>query len=290
MTEPRELVSGRGLVESPRWREGKLWFSDWTSGEILAVQPSGAHEVVVRHTSLPLCFDQLPDGRVVLVSNQEHGLLTVEDDGSLASYADLAPLSRFGCNDIVVDGRGNAYVNSANFEFQAGPPDTAVAPGFVALVRPDASTRIVARDIAFPNGMAVTADNSTLVVADSYRHCLLGFDIGADGTLSNRRIWADLGEGTPDGICLDADDACWYADVPNRWVRRVRAGGAVVQSVDLGDLGGFACMLGGDDARTLYVVAAEWHGMESMSGAKPFNGRLLAIEVDVPGAGWPART
>jgi sugar lactone lactonase YvrE len=286
----RELVSGRGLVESPRWHAGRLWFADWTNGEILAVGPDGGCEVAVRHASLPLCFDHLPDGRVVLVSNQERALLTLEAEGSLARYADLAPLSSFGCNDIVIDGRGNTYVNSANFDFQAGPPDSAVAPGFVALVRPDASTSVVAQDIAFPNGMAVTADNSTLLVADSYRHCLIGFDIDADGTLSNRRVWADLGEGTPDGICLDAEDACWYADVPNRWVRRVRAGGAVVDTIELGELGGFACMLGGDDARTLYVVAAEWHGMESMSGAKPFHGRLLATDVEVPGAGWPSRT
>ncbi len=290
MSGLREIVGGRGLVESPRWHDGRLWFADWTSGEILAVSPDGVSEVVVTHASLPLCFDRLPDGRAVLVSNQERALLTVERDGSLARYADLAPLSHFGCNDIVVDGRGNAYVNSPNFEFAVGPPDSPTAPGFVAVVAPDGTARVVADDIAFPNGMAVTADNSTLVVADSYRHCLLGFDIDADGGLSNRRLWAELGEGTPDGICLDADDACWYADVPNRWVRRVRAGGEVVSTVDLGALGGFACMLGGDDARTLYVVAAEWHGMESMSGAKPFHGRLLATQVDVPGAGWPART
>jgi sugar lactone lactonase YvrE len=285
----RYLVGERGLVESPRWHDGRLWFADWTNGEILAVTPEGESEVVVRHASLPLCFDRLPDGRAVLVSNSEHALLAVEADGSLSRYADVAQLSAQGCNDIVVDGRGNAYVNSPNFDFQSGPPDSAVAPGFVALVRPDGSASVVADDISFPNGMAVTADNATLVVADSYRHCLVGFDIDADGGLSNRQVWADLGPGTPDGICLDAEDACWYADVPNQWVRRVRAGGEVLDTVDLDGLGGFACMLGGDDGRTLFVVAAEWHGMESMTGAKPFNGRLLATDVEVAGAGWPAR-
>ncbi len=290
MSRLRHLIGDRGLVESPRWHDGRLWFADWTNGEILAVTPEGESEIVVRHASLPLCFDRLPDGRAVLVSNTEHALLTVEADGSLTRYAELAPLSAQGCNDIVVDGRGNAYVNSPNFDFQAGPPDSAVAPGFVALVRPDGSASVVADDISFPNGMAVTADNATLVVADSYRHCLVGFDIGADGGLSNRQVWADLGPGTPDGICLDADDACWYADVPNQWVRRVRAGGEVLDTVDLDGLGGFACMLGGDAGRTLFVVAAEWHGMESMTGAKPFNGRLLATDVEVAGAGWPART
>ena len=285
----RQLLDGRGLVESPRWVGGRIWLSDWTAGEILAVGADGSHEVIVRHTSLPLCFDVLPDGRPVLVSNQAKALVALAADGSLTTYADLAPLSPFGCNDIVVDGHGNCYVNSGNFDFAAGPPDTAVAPGFVAVVRPDGSATVVADDISFPNGMAVTADNNTLVVADSYRHCLVGFDIAGDGTLAHRRVWADLGDGTPDGICLDADDACWYADVPNENVVRVREGGERSQAIDL-DVGGFACMLGGGDGRTLYVAAAEWHGMASMTGQVPFHGRLLATEVEVPGAGWPART
>jgi sugar lactone lactonase YvrE len=285
----RQLLGDRGLVESPRWIGGRIWFSDWTAGEILAVNADGSHDVVVRHQSLPLCFDVLPDGRPVLVSNQARALLAVEGDGTLTTYADLAQLSPYGCNDIVVDGRGNAYVNSGNFDFAAGPPESEVAPGFVALVRPDGSVQVAAEDISFPNGMAVTADNRTLVVADSYRHCLVGFDIADDGTLSNRRVWAELGEGTPDGICLDVEDACWFADVPNANVVRVGEGGDRLQTLDLG-VGGFACMLGGADGRTLYVVAAEWHGMASMSGQVPFRGRLLATEVDVPGAGWPART
>ncbi len=125
MSRLRQLVGDRGLVESPRWHDGRLWFADWTNGEILAVTADGACEVVVRHASLPLCFDRLPDGRAVLVSNSEHALLAVETDGSLTRYADLAPLSVHGCNDIVVDGRGNAYVNSPNFDFQSGPPDSA---------------------------------------------------------------------------------------------------------------------------------------------------------------------
>ena len=152
-------------------------------------------------------------------------MLTLEGEGRLATYADLSALSPFGFNDIVVDGRGNAYVNSGNFEFTAGPPEGSVQPGFVALVTPDGAARMVAEDIAFPNGMAVTADNRTLVVADSYRHQLLGFDIGADGGLSGRRVWADLGDAAPDGICLDAEGAAWYADVPHQHCVRVAEGG-----------------------------------------------------------------
>jgi sugar lactone lactonase YvrE len=283
------LCSGLGLVESPRWHDGRLWFSDWIAGEIIAVDDTGAHEVIVRHASLPLCFDFLPDGRAVLVSNQAGALLTVEPDGRLEQYADLRPLSRFGCNDIVVDGRGNAYVNSGDFEFTAGPPGGPVQPGFVALVTPDGSARVVAEDIAFPNGMAVSADGQTLVVADSYRHQLVGFTIAADGTLSDRRVWADLGDAAPDGICLDAEGAAWYADVPHQHCVRVAAGGEVLETVPL-DRGGFACMLGGVDGRSLYVVAARWPGMAGLSGDAPWEGQVVRTSVGVPGAGWPAAT
>jgi sugar lactone lactonase YvrE len=144
----------------------------------------------------------------------------------------------------------------------------------------------VADDIAFPNGMAVTGDNSTLIVADSYRHNLAAFDISADGGLSGRRIWADLGEGTPDGICLDEQNAVWYADVPNQRCVRVAEGGAVLQTVGL-DRGGFACALGGPGRTTLLIVAAEWRGMTESQMVAPGSGRVLATEVDVPGAGWP---
>src|SRR5213079_3195823 len=132
--------------------------------------------------------------------------------------------------------------------------------------------------------MAVTSDNATLIVADSYRHSLVAFDIGADGGLSSRRVWADLGDGTPDGICLDAEGAVWYADVPNRRCIRVAEGGRVLRTVEL-DRGGFACALGGPDGRTLFIVAAEWRGMPEM--VPHGTGVVLAAEVDVPGAGWP---
>jgi sugar lactone lactonase YvrE len=159
-------------------------------------------------------------------------------------------------------------------------------PGSVHLVAADGAVRQVADDIAFPNGMAVTGDDSTLIVADSYRHQLIGFDIGADGGLSGRRVWADLGEGVPDGICADAQDAVWYADVPSRRCVRVAAGGTVLQTVDL-DRGGFACMLGDPERRTLFIVAAQWRGMSEAELVTPGSGQVLAAEVEVPGAGWP---
>jgi sugar lactone lactonase YvrE len=281
------LCSGFGLVESPRWHDGRLWFADWTAGQVLAVDEHGTTEVVVEHRSFPLCFDFLPDGRLVLVSNQEGALLTVEADGSLAPYADLGPVSDLGCNDIVADGRGNVFVNSPHFDFMAGPPPGEVQPGRVGVVTPDGRVRIVAEDIAFPNGMAVTADGSTLVVADSYRNHLLGFTIGAEGSLSDRRVWADLGDDNPDGICLDAAGAAWYADVPHQHCVRVAEGGEVLRSVDL-DRGAFACMLDDADPPHLYAVTAVWPGAAALSTHTEWNGQVVRIAVDDPGAGWPA--
>ncbi|GAA3551260.1 SMP-30/gluconolactonase/LRE family protein [Nocardioides daeguensis] len=267
------LVSGLGLVESPRWHDGRIWFSDWTHGRILAVDDRDRVEVVVEHTSLPLCFDFLPDGRLVLVSNQAHALLVREPDGTLATYADLAGLSSYGHNDIVVDGRGRAYVNSCDFDFAAGPPSGRQAPGFVALVLPDGSSLVVADDLAFPNGMAVTADGRTLVVADSYRGELVGFAIAEDGSLSGRRVWADLGAANPDGICLDAEGAAWYADVPHQRCVRVTEGGRVLRTVEL-DRGAFACAVHGDQ---LYVVAAHWPGPAALATFADWDGQLLRV-------------
>ena len=280
MNDVRTLLTGRGLVESPRWHGDRLYFSDWSAGEVVAVDSDGRVEVVARVKSLPLCTAWLPDGRLVIVSSAEGRLLRLEPDGSLVSHAELGEP---GWNDIVVDGRGNAYVNRLGFNFMSGE---SFKPGSVVLAAADGSTRQVAGDIAFPNGMAVTPDNSTLIVADSYGHCLVAFDIRPDGDLSNRRVWADMGDGTPDGICLDAQGAVWYADVPNQRCARVAEGGSVLQTIEL-DRGGFACALGGSEGRTLFITAAEWLGMSAAAPVPPGSGQVLAVDVEVPGAGWP---
>jgi sugar lactone lactonase YvrE len=280
MNAIRTLLTGRGLVESPRWHDDRLYFSDWSAGEVIAVDLAGRSAVIARVKSVPLCTAWLPDDRLLIVSSTEGRLLRREPDGHLVSHADLG---QPGWNDIVVDGRGNAYVNRAGFNPMAGEQ---FKPGFVHLAAPDGSVRQVADDIAFPNGMAVTPDNSTLIVADSYRHNLVAFDIDADGRLANRRRWADLGEGVPDGICVDAENAVWYADVPNRRCVRVAEGGTVLQSVEL-DRGGFACVLGGLDRRTLFIMAAEWKGMTEDELVTPGTGQVLTTQVSAPGAGWP---
>jgi sugar lactone lactonase YvrE len=280
MGEVRMLLAGRGLVESPRWHGDRLYFSDWSAGEVVAVGLDGSSEVVARVASLPLCTAWLPDDRLVIVSSADGRLLRREPDGTLVTHADLG---RSGWNDVVADGRGNVYINGAGFNPMAGE---AFRPGSVFLAAADGSPRQVADDIAFPNGMAVTADNATLIVADSYRHSLVAFDIGADGGLSGRRVWAELGAGVPDGICVDAENAVWYADVPNQRCVRVAEGGTVVHSIDL-DRGGFACALGGPDGTTLFITAAEWRGMTEPEMVTPGSGQVLTTQVHVPGAGWP---
>ena len=257
-----------------------MYFSDWSAGEVVAVGLDGSVDVVARVASLPLCTAWLPDERLVIVSSTDGRLLRREPDGTLQTQADLG---RPGWNDVVADGRGNVYVNGAGSNPMSGE---AFRPGSVFLAAADGSVRQVADDIAFPNGMAVTADNSTLIVADSYRHSLVAFDIGADGGLSNRRVWAELGDGVPDGICMDVQDAVWYADVPNRRCVRVAEGGKVLQTVAL-DRGGFACALGGPDRTTLFITAAKWRGMTDSEMVTPGSGQVLTIQVDVPGAGWP---
>jgi sugar lactone lactonase YvrE len=282
MPELRTLLTGREFVESPRWHEDRLWFCDWGTGEVIAVDLEGNSEVVARMSAgLPFCVDGLPDGRMLVVGNRDRALLRREPDGSLVTHADLTGLSEYAWNDIVVDGRGNAYVNNIGHEFGGE-----FAPGMVALVPPGGSARPVAGGLAFPNGMAVTPDNATLIVAESYANRLTAFDIGSDGGLANRRVWAELGENVPpDGICLDAENAVWYADVPNQRCVRVREGGEVLSTIDAG-LGCFSCALGGPDRRTLFITAARWTGAAGMtSGAR--TGRVLAVEAPAPGAGWP---
>jgi sugar lactone lactonase YvrE len=278
--EVRTLMTGLMFGESPRWHDGHFWVSDWVAHEVIAVDLEGKSQVVVREPSIPLCFDFLPDGRLVMMSGRR--ILRLELDGSRAIHADLTGLSEVGWNEIVVDGRANAYVNTAGFDLMAGAD---FAPGIVAVVTADGSARQVADGVAFPNGMAVTPDNLTLIVAESYGRKLTAFDIEADADLSNRRVWADLGDGVPDGICLDAENAVWYGDVPNKRCVRVREGGEVLQTINL-DRGCFACMLGGTDRRTLLLVATEWRGPAGMTDGRR-TGRVLTVKAPAPGVGWP---
>jgi sugar lactone lactonase YvrE len=282
--QPEILLTDLAFGESPRWHDGRLWVADWGPQEIIAVAADGNRETSVRlqlGSFQAISFDWLHDGRLLVVSSQAAKLLRQEPEGTFVMHADLGAISR-GWNEIVVDGRGNAYVNSIGFDMMAGEK---FAPGFLALVDANRQVRQVADGLAFPNGMAVTPDNSTLIVAESYAKRLTAFDVGEDGSLSNRRAWAELGDGVPDGICIDTEGAVWYADVPNKRCVRVREGGEVLQTVRL-DRGGFACILGGDKGRTLFMVTREWSGVASAADTTP-TGQVLTMRAPAPHAGWP---
>lgn len=259
------VVTKRGLVESPRWHDGRFWFADWTAGEILAINADGTCEVMARAAAPPLCFDFAADGSLLIVSSAAGQLLKHDERGRSAVFADLG---EGGWNEIVVDGRGNAYVN--------GPS--------LLLVTPGGTVSREAGDFVFPNGMAVLPDNRTLIVAESHARRLTAFEIAADGHLSNRRIWAEL-DGPPDGICTDQAGAVWYADVANKYCRRVREGGEVLDEVRL-DRGAFACMLGGTARQTLLITGATWFGMDRMHEMAG-TGQVYRATVDTPGVGWP---
>ena len=284
--EPQQLLGDLVIAESPRWHEGRLWFANWGTGQVVAVDLEGRSEVVAEGPpGLGWSIDWLSDGRL-LVTGQ--GLMRMEPDGSMVTHADLSGLGVEDFNEIVVDGRGNIYVNGG-CDFAPGEGD---APGIIALVTPDGAVRRVAKGVAFPNGMAVAPDNSTLIVAESFAGRLTAFDIADDGGLSNRRVWAD-GVG-PDGICMDADGAVWtgVGQMGDNLVGRVGDGGEVLGRIQLDRLC-FACMLGGEDGRTLFMLAADWRIADSPADNiarltnGPRTGQVLTAPAPAPSAGWP---
>ena len=274
-------MTGLGLGESPRWHDGRLWFAHWGAQEIVAVDLDGDSEVVAAARRPGYSIDWLPDGRLLIVE-RARACCAGSPTGRF-THADLSRLAD-GWNEIVVDGRGNVYVNGRlRLHGRRGVP-----PGIIALVTPDGAVRQVADDIAFPNGMAVTPDNSTLIVAESFAGRLTAFDIAADGSLSNRRVWADLGERRPDGICLDAEGAVWYGRTSRRRAACASARAArCCERIGL-DRVCFACMLGGEDRRTLFMLAAEWRGTENI-GKGTRTGKVLTVRAPAPGPASVAR-
>ncbi len=263
MSETQVVIDGLGFPESTRWRDGRAWLCNWGTGEVLAVTPDGDTEVASRLApqTLPFSIDWLPDGRLLIIDGPRGLLLRQESDGALSTVADLTALGTPPFNELVVAANGNAFVNGG--------------PGLVVCVQPDGGARTAADGLRWPNGMAIVDGGRTLVVADSHAEHLLGFEVSDDGTLTDRRVWAEL-EHAPDGICADADGAVWVASVPGKYCVRVREGGEVAGTVTA-DRGCFACMLGGEDGRTLFIAAAEWHGMEQAMREGPgTTGRLLA--------------
>jgi sugar lactone lactonase YvrE len=280
MNEMNTLVGGLVVGESPRWHDGRLWFSNWGAQEIRTVDLDGHSEVVAKGTKpAGFCLDFLPDGRLLVTGDDR--LLRREPDGSFVTHADLGALGK-GWNEVTVDGRGNIYVNKVGFAF--GQED--FRPGTIALVTPNGVAREVADNIMFPNGMVITPDNSTLVIAESWAHRLTAFDIADDGTLSNRHVWAEV---DGDGICLDAEGAIWCSGVSSGKPEclRMREGGEVLERISL-DSACFACMLGGADGKTLFLMNAEWRGVERMGELfQSTTGKIQTLRVAVPHAGRP---
>lgn len=274
---PRMLMDGILLGEQPRWHDGKLWFADWVGEMLYTLTEDGKHAIEAKVASLPFSFDWLPDGTMLLVNARTKELLRRTPGGSFVRQADLAPLSDFGSNEIVIDGRGNTYINNINFDFPGGE----FQPGFIALVTPAGEVRKVADGLAFPNGMAITPDGRTLICAESFNGNLTAFDIAPDGSLENRRLWAKIEGQGADGICMDAEGCVWASSGPR--CLRLREGSAVLEEIAI-DRMAFACMLGGADGRTLFIVANEWTG--SIDVEKP-TGRVYAVRVGAQHAGRP---
>jgi sugar lactone lactonase YvrE len=269
------LAEGLGFPESTRWHDGRVWLCNWGPAEVIALAPGGELESIVTlaQPAIPFSIDWTPDGHLLVVDGRRRLLLRQATAGELEPAADLSQFGPDPFNEIVVDSAGNAYVNGG--------------PGMVALVRPDGTVSQVADGLRFPNGMALLDDERTLVVADSHLRQLIRFRVEADGTLSDRGVWAEL-EHAPDGICADAHGAIWVASVPGERCSRVAEGGEVLDTVSV-DRGCFACMLGGEDGRTLFIAAAVWRGMEAaMTDGPGFTGQLLAAPAQpAPHAGRP---
>lgn len=292
----RTVTDGLTFLEGPRWHDGRVWFSDFYTETVYSVFPEGGdRRVELKAPGQPSGLGWLPDGRLLVVSMRDTRLLRREPDGSIVTHADLSGVLTAFANDMVVDARGRAYVGEFGFDLFSGE---AFGPARLVRVDPDGSVSVAAEDMAFPNGMAITPEG-TLLVGETFGNRVSAFDIGDDGSLTNRRVWADLGPASagdaagvaggqagvaPDGCSLDAEGALWVADAVGGCVVHVLEGGTIDRMIEPGT-GVFACMLGGDDGRTLFICAAPDSNPDTRRAAR--DAALLAVDVGVPRAGLP---
>jgi len=284
----RVLCEGIYFGEGPRWHEGRLWFSDFYAHAVKSVSLNGDVRVEVEIDDQPSGLGWMPDGSMLIVSMTKRQVLRRTRDGKISLHADLNHIATFHCNDMVVDSAGRAYVGNFGFdlegEIRARGMASVIAehtPAKLACLLSDGTVRVAAEDMHFPNGSVITPDNKTLIVGESFAGCLTAFDIGADGVLSNRRVWATIAPRVPDGIGLDADSAIWVANPRAHECVRVAEGGEILEIVDTG-APCYACMLGGDDGRTLFMLTAA-----GFDGAKVATGKIVVATVDAPRAGRP---
>jgi sugar lactone lactonase YvrE len=275
------VLDGVAFPEGPRWHDGRLFFSDQHDRRVLAVDPSGRAETIVEVPEQPSGLGWLPDGRMLVVSMLDRRVLRWDGD-QLTDHADLSSLAPGECNDMVVDARGRAYVGNFGFDMYAGEEARETC---MILVEPDGSARIAAEGLAFPNGTVITDDGLTMIVGESYGGRLTAFTIAADGALVDRRLFAQLHGAVPDGICLDAEGAVWVACPITGRCLRIRDGGEVLDEIKVSNDFAYACMLGGDDRRTLYMCTAPSSDPKETIRAR--GGRIETLRVDIPGAGLP---
>jgi sugar lactone lactonase YvrE len=275
------LLDGLCFGEGPRWHDGHLWFSDMHAKKVLKVSPEGDVTEIVEVPNLPSGLGWLPNGDLLIVSMADQRLLRF-DGTSLHLHADLSALAGFDCNDMVVDANGRAYVGNFGFNLHIGEDYKAAD---LICVEPDGAARIVAENMNFPNGSVITPDGKTLIVGESFAGCLTAFDIAENGNLSNRRVWADLpGDAIPDGICLDEQGGVWAASPGTSECLRVLEGGDVTHRIATDQLA-IACMLGGEDGKTLFILTAAETDPEACV-ANP-RARLEVAPAPFAGAGFP---
>lgn len=287
----RVLAEGIYFGEGPRWRDGRLWFSDFHDHTVKSVSLAGDLRNEFTLDDQPSGLGWMPDGSLLVVSMVQRKVLRRTADGTLRLHADLGHVAGFHCNDMVVDSHGRAYVGNFGFdldrELQARGPQSVLAEhatAKLALVLPDGSVRVAADDMHFPNGTVITPDGRTLIIGETLAARLTAFDIGADGTLSNRREWASTAPRVPDGIALDANGAVWVANPLAPECVLFAEGGKVLDVIET-DQPCYACMLGGDDGKTLFMLTAQT-SIGHLAAEAP-KGKVLVAQVDVPHAGLP---
>jgi sugar lactone lactonase YvrE len=279
--KPRTVLGGLAFPEGPRWRDGELYFSDMHADEVVAMKPDGSRRTVFKHDQPVSGLGWLPDGRMLVVSMEDRKLMRIEAHGRAVVYADLGGVASWHCNDMAVDANGRAYVGNFGFPLPGGEPK----PAKMARVDPDGSVSVAADELIFPNGTVITPDGRTLVVGETFGARLTAFDVASDGSLLNRRVWAQMPErAVPDGICLDAEGAIWVASPTSNEALRVREGGEVTDRVATGR-GCHACMLGGADRKTLYLLVADNSDPAECRAKKTAS--IDSVDVSVAGAGLP---
>jgi sugar lactone lactonase YvrE len=282
------FVSGLFFGECPRWHDGRLWYSDFFDNAVFSVSPDGERRVEVDFDGEPAGLGWLPDGRLLFNSRLERVIYRREPDGMLVQHGDLKPWATWHANDMVVASNGQAYCGNFGFDldglYDGSVKPSAIAPASLVRVDPDGTSHEAAAGMEFPNGTVITDDDATLIIAESFGARLTAFDRAADGTLTNRRVWAALEGIAPDGICLCADGSVWVANAAAPECVRVAEGGEVLERVTT-SRNCYACMLGGDDRRTLYLVTAIDSNAAVARASR--DGALEKVRTAVPGAGLP---